>query len=119
MQAIDWRRFMKHGKLKTARWTTGLLALVLLGAATSLFAVQQGRIMGTVTDGKGAPLEGVKILITTPSITNFKVNLTTGKDGKWGTILNDATLKYHYKFEKEGYLPSEQDKKVPIGGAEV
>lgn len=96
-----------------------LLAVALVAVAPPALAIQQGRIMGTVTDAKGAPMEGVKVSITTPSITNFKVNLTTAKDGKWGTILNDATLKYHYKFEKEGFLTTEQDKKVPIGSSEV
>ncbi|MEO6327137.1 MAG: carboxypeptidase-like regulatory domain-containing protein, partial [Thermoanaerobaculia bacterium] len=110
---------MKHGKFPTGRVMAALVVLALVATAPALLAIQQGRIMGTVTDAKGAPMEGVKVLITTPSITNFKVNLTTGKDGKWGTILNDATLKYHYRFDKEGYLPTEQDKKVPIGGSEV
>ena len=110
---------MSYGKVPTTRVMAGLVALVLLGTAPSLLGIQQGRIMGTVTDAKGTPVEGVKILITTSAITNFKVNLTTGKDGKWGTILNDATLKYRYKFEKEGFLSTEQEKKVPIGGSEV
>jgi tetratricopeptide (TPR) repeat protein len=119
MQAIDGRSFMKYGKIPTARVMTGLLALVLLGTAPILLGGQQGRILGTVTDGKGTPLEGVKITVTTSAITNFKVSLTTAKDGKWGTILNDATLKYHYRFEKDGFLPTEQDKKVPIAESVV
>jgi len=47
------------------------------------------------------------------------VELKTDKSGKWGTILNDATIVYHYRFEKQGYLTVEQDKKVPIGESEV
>ena len=92
-------------------------ALALLIAA-SAYAGQQGRIVGRVTDGKGVPLGDVKITITTKSLSNFKVELKTDKDGKWGTILNDATLTYHYKFEKQGYMGVEQDKKVPIGQTE-
>lgn len=93
-------------------------AVALLVAAGTLLAAQQGRIRGTVTDGGGKPIEGVKITITTKAITNFKLELTTNKDGKWATILNDATLLYNYKFDKEGFASVTQDKKVPIGGTE-
>ncbi len=93
-------------------------ALALLLAAGGAFAAQQGRITGRVTDGKGVPLADVKVTITTKSLGNFKIELKTDKDGKWGTILNDSTIPYHYKFEKQSYIGVEQDKKVPIGGSE-
>jgi tetratricopeptide (TPR) repeat protein len=94
-------------------------ALALLLAAGSAWAGAQGRITGKVTDGKSVPLADVKITITTKSLSNFKVELKTDKDGKWGTILNDSTIPYHYKFEKQGYIGVEQDKKVPIGESHV
>jgi len=94
-------------------------ALVLLLSAGSAVAQSQARIMGKVTDGKGAPLADVKVTITTKSLGNFKLELKTDADGKWRTILNDSTVVYHYKFEKQGYMGVEQDKKVPIGGAEA
>jgi tetratricopeptide (TPR) repeat protein len=96
--------------------TRAALGLTLFAGAA--FSAQQGRITGKVTDGKGVPLTDVKITITTKSLGNFKIELKTDKDGKWGTILNDSTIPYHYKFEKQGYMGVEQDKKVPIGGAE-
>ena len=92
-------------------------ALLLLPAA--LFGAQQGRITGRVTDGKGVALADAKIVITTRALTNFRVELKTDKDGKWGTIINDATLTYSYHFEKSGYMSVDQDKKVPIGGSEI
>ncbi len=53
--------------------------------------------------------------VTTPALGNFKVVLTSDKDGKWGTILNDSTMKYDYLFEKKGYLTvSKPGFKVPI-----
>jgi tetratricopeptide (TPR) repeat protein len=94
-------------------------ALALLVAAGGAFAAQQGRITGRVTDGKGVPLADVKVTITTKALTNFKIELKTDKDGKWGTILNDSTLTYHYRFEKASYIGVEQDKKVPIGTSET
>jgi hypothetical protein len=75
---------------------------------------RQGRISGKVTDGKGDPAADVKVTITTKSISRFRKELTTGKDGRWATFLNDATLTYHYLFEKPGYVAIEKDKKVPI-----
>lgn len=103
---------------RTARALRGAVLAFLLLPAT-LLAIQQGRISGKVTDGKGVTLSDVKVTITTKAITNFKVELKTDKDGKYGTILNDATQTYHYRFEKQGFIPYEQDKKVPIGSSET
>jgi tetratricopeptide (TPR) repeat protein len=94
-------------------------ALALLLAAGAAFASGQGRISGKVTDGKGVPLADVSITITTKALGNFKAELKTGKDGKWATIVNDATLVYHYKFEKQGFIGVEQDKKVAIDSSET
>ena len=93
--------------------------LALLLAAGSALGGQQARITGRATDGKGVPLADVKITITTKALTNFKIDLKTDKDGKWATILNDSTITYHYKFEKQGFIGVEQDKKVPIGESAV
>lgn len=103
---------------RTSRALIGtLLALLLL--PSSLLGIAQGRITGKVTDGKGAILSDVKITITTKALTNFKVELKTDKDGKYATILNDATMIYHYRFEKQGFIPSEQDWKVRVGDTDV
>lgn len=92
----------------------GLIAIFVAVSGIAL-AGAQGRIVGKVTDGKGVPLEGVTITVTTPALGNFKVVLTTDKDGKWGTILNDSTMRYDYYFEKKGYLPVNRPGfKVPI-----
>jgi tetratricopeptide (TPR) repeat protein len=94
-----------------------VLALFLLPAG--LFGAQQGRITGKVTDGKGVALADVRIVITTKALTNFKQELKTDKDGKYATFLNDATLTYHYRFEKQGFIPSEQDWHVRVGDTDV
>ena len=96
----------------------GALAVALL-SSPALFGAAQARIAGQVKDGKGVPLEGVVVTVTTPAITTYKVTLKTDKNGKWQTILNDSTVAYSYKFEKEGYIPQQQTKKVPIGGNET
>src|SRR5690242_6210524 len=75
----------------------------------------QCRLQGTVTDTSGAPVDGADVTITTPNLTSFKVNLKADAKGHYTTILQDCTLTYHVKFEKEGFGPQEGDKKIPIG----
>ncbi len=101
---------MNHKKLFSA----GLIAILVAVSGLAL-AGAQARILGTVKDGQGKPIEGATVTITTQSLGNFKVVLTTDKDGKWGTILNDSTFTYDYLFEKQGYLAVKREKhKVPI-----
>jgi tetratricopeptide (TPR) repeat protein len=86
-------------------------AFVILISALPADAGIQGRVTGKVTDASGAPLAGVLITLTTPSIKNFKLTTKTDKEGRYGSIVNDATLLYRLRFEKEGYQPLEADKK--------
>lgn len=92
-----------------------LAALVAFGFASLLLAGAQARLKGKVTDSSGKPLEGAVVTVTTPNLRTFKMTLKTDKKGEWGTILNDATMPYHVKIEKEGFAPAESDKKVPVG----
>ncbi len=92
-------------------------ALLGLGLAATLLASQMGRLVGKVTDSAGQPLEGVTITITTPAIKTFKIVIKTDAKGAYATIVNDATIPYRLKFEKEGYVPFEGDKKVAVGDA--
>jgi Flp pilus assembly protein TadD len=86
-------------------------ALGLLLAALPAYAATQGRVTGKVTDSAGNPIEGATVTITTAAIRNFKIATKTGKDGHYGSIVNDATLMYHMRFEKDGYVPAEMEKK--------
>lgn len=86
-------------------------ALSILFAALTAEAGIQGRVAGKVTDSAGNPVDGVTITLTTPAIKTFKLATKTDKDGRYGSIVNDATLIYHLRFEKEGYAPVEIDKK--------
>jgi len=95
------------------------LAVALLLGAAAAFGAAQARIQGTVTDAQGVKLPDVKITITTKAITKFKLELKSDKDGHWGTILNDATMRYIYRFEKPGYIAWEEEKKIGIGTNET
>ncbi len=81
-----------------------LAALAILLAAVTARAGTQGRATGKVLDSAGNPIEGVTITVTTPSLRNFKISVTTKKDGTYGFIVNDATMFYDMKFEKEGLV---------------
>ena len=93
--------------------------LLAFGFAAVLSAGAQARLKGRVTDSAGKGLEGVAVTVTTPALRTFKMSLKTDKKGDWSTIVNDATMPYHVKFEKEGFVPSEADKKVPVGDTGV
>ncbi len=97
------------------RTVRAVTALAAFGLASLVYAGAQGRLKGKVTDSSGNPVEGVNITVTTPNLRTFKMTLKTDKKGEWATILNDATMPYHVKFEKEGYVAVESDKKVPVG----
>jgi tetratricopeptide (TPR) repeat protein len=88
-----------------------------LGAFLSagfLHAGAQCRLVGTVTDTAGAPIEGAAIIVTTPKLGTFKLTLKTDGKGKYSTIMNDCTMPYHVSIEKEGYVSYGEDKKIPI-----
>ena len=87
--------------MKTLTRTLSLLAILLF--ALPVQAGTQGRATGKVLDSAGNPLEGVTVTVTTPSIRNYKLTVTTKKDGSYGFIVNDATIHYDLKYEKEGY----------------
>jgi len=83
----------------------GLLLAALLEAGT------QGRVTGRITDSTGNGVPDVVVTVTTPAIKNFKLTVKTDKNGQYGLIVNDATLRYHVRFEKEGYNPVDRDEK--------
>ena len=93
----------------------GLEGLLGLGLAALMLAAAQARLAGKVTDSTGNPLEGVAVTVTTKNLATFKLVVKTDKHGVYGAILADATIPYHLKFEKEGYVPFEGDKKIPVG----
>lgn len=95
--------------------TRAITALAAFGLAAALFAGAQARLKGKVTDSAGKPIEGATVTITTPNLRTFKMTLKSDKKGDWGTIINDATMPYHVKVEKEGFVPAETDRKVPVG----
>jgi tetratricopeptide (TPR) repeat protein len=101
--------------MKKSKITAILAALGVFAIAAAVWAGAQARLTGKVTDSAGNPIEGVAVTVTTPNLSNLKISLKTDKKGHYGTVLNDATMPYDLKFEKEGYAPWQTKKKVPVG----
>ncbi len=99
--------------MKTMKpWAMGLGVLL---SAAYLQAGAQCRVKGTVSDPSGAGLAEASVTITTPNLTTYKAEIKADGKGVWSMLIPDCTMPYHFKFEKDGYLPYELDKKIPIG----
>ncbi len=90
-------------------------ALFLLVPAL-LLAQAQGRVIGTVTDTKGKPIAGAKIIVTCPEIKSFHKELATDSKGTFAILLVDATKRYVFHAEAPGFQAFERDEKPKIGG---
>lgn len=90
-------------------------AVLLAGlGAEALLATAQARVYGTVTDEKGQPVAGVKVIVTLADNASFRLEETSNAKGAFAVTLIDATRTYSYRWEKEGYQTLEQTFKVPI-----
>ena len=84
------------------RAAPALLALTLLIFAGSLHAAGEGRIIGTIVDEAGAPVQDAKVLLTRPG-TGYKLEKTSDKKGQVMLLILDATQEYQIHVEKEGF----------------
>jgi tetratricopeptide (TPR) repeat protein len=87
------------------------LALALAG---SLWAVGEGRVLGTVLDPSNKPVPGAKVTITSPEF-KYSQEKTTDASGKFTVIILDATRKYAVHIEKEGFTPYDAPLEVKLG----
>jgi tetratricopeptide (TPR) repeat protein len=78
-----------------------VLALAFRGA---LLAAGEGRIIATITDDKGAPVEGAKVTLTRKG-TAYTLEKMTDKKGQVMLLVLDATQEYQLHIEKGGYGP--------------
>jgi hypothetical protein len=82
-----------------------ILGVVLAPAAR---AVGQGRVVGTVVDGSGAPIADVKVVVTSPEMPTYRLEKATDGHGQFNAIILDAARHYRIRFEKAGYETLEQ-----------
>jgi len=93
-----------------------VLAITIVTLAGSLvWAATQARVSGKVTDSVGEPIAGAIITITCPELTNYTKELETDSKGRYKVLLLDATKRYKFFIEAEGYGPRERTVKVGVG----
>lgn len=84
-----------------------------LACAASLHAAGEGRIIGTVVDETGAPVQGARVILTRPG-TAYKLEKTSDKKGQVMLLILDATQEYQIRAEKEGFTSFEGPVKPKI-----
>jgi tetratricopeptide (TPR) repeat protein len=92
------------------------LAALFVVVPSLLLAQAQGRVKGTVVDGKGNPIPNAKVVVTCPEITTYKKELSADKRGVFTVLVVDATKQYLFHVEAPGFQAIEQLNKPPIGG---
>jgi outer membrane receptor protein involved in Fe transport len=89
------------------KFTKALVALALaLLVVPAAFAQTTGRIDGTVTDDQDAPLPGVTVTVSSPSLQGDRLQVT-GADGQF-RFLALPPGSYSLKAALEGFTPLEQ-----------
>jgi tetratricopeptide (TPR) repeat protein len=90
--------------MKTSIGRAALAALVLALAFTGVLrAAGEGRIIATVVDDSGAPIEGATVTIT--RVGTAKLEKVSDKKGEVMLLIRDATLDYQIAIAKPGYGP--------------
>src|SRR5436305_8339447 len=75
-----------------------------LAFTAALHAVGEGRIIATVTDDAGAPLEGATVTLTRAG-AGYKLEKVSDKKGQVMLLVLDATQEYQLDIAKPGYGP--------------
>ena len=96
-----------------------MAVLFQVAGAAVVFAGAQARVEGNVTDSKGNPIPDVKVTITSPQVSTFKMVVDGDKKGVFKFLLLDATRNYLFHVEAEGYQPQERPFKVAAGSTDT
>jgi len=94
-----------HLKKSTIVW----LLVILLTIPGLASAVKKGRLIGTVLDPEGEPIEGVNVIATCDEVSTFKETDTTNKKGIFKIDFDYVSVVYTLSFSKDGYLPFSAD----------
>jgi tetratricopeptide (TPR) repeat protein len=90
--------------MRTSIARAALAALVLALAFTAaLRAAGEGRVIATVTDESGKPIEGAKVTLTRAGTATLEK--VSDKKGQVLLLVRDATLDYQIAIAKPGYGP--------------
>ncbi|NWG00868.1 MAG: tetratricopeptide repeat protein [Thermoanaerobaculaceae bacterium] len=91
----------------SSKLTTALVVVVACLLATAAAAERKARLRGQIVDGKGEPIPGVTVTITSPDIPNFTITKETDRRGMFVVDYSRVNVTYVYRFEKAGYQPLE------------
>ena len=104
---------MMHRHLMTC-----VAVAVLLVISTMVHAGTQAKIEGRVTDLTGTPIAAATITITTAEVSTFQKIVTTDENGKFQTLILDATRTYNFLVEAEGFQAEKSPFKVGAGSTD-
>jgi tetratricopeptide (TPR) repeat protein len=68
-------------------------------------AVNKGRVIGTVVDPEGNPVEGVMVIATCDEVPSFEDTDTTDRKGTFKINFDHIGVVYTLAFSRDGYLP--------------
>lgn len=105
-------------KIKNRFAVVTLMALLLTLVSLTPAEAQrkQARVWGVISDADGAPIEGARVTARDPKTGNVKADEQTDEAGEYSLLINDATVTYTYRVEKEGYVPWEGELEVEVKG---
>lgn len=75
----------------------------------------EGRVLGTVVDASGTGVAGAVIKVTRADVVTFLMDKTSDAKGSFSVLLLDASRKYRFHIEKDGYAPLDQDVQPAVG----
>lgn len=78
------------------------LALLVIPAVSSAQFRGLGQIRGTVKDDTGAPLKGVNIRATLPTMEDKAIEITSDEKGAW-VVAGMGKGEWHVTFQTPGY----------------
>ncbi len=95
-----------RGRTWIAAWL-GVVALLAVAASTA--EAQAARVVVTVMDVAGNPIEGVTVTATCAAKGDYRTVKTTNAKGTAAITHVDSLQTYHYQIEKEGYESAGRD----------
>jgi tetratricopeptide (TPR) repeat protein len=96
----------------------GSAIATLFLTAPVLWGVTQARIAGKITSSAGDPIPEATLTITSPELPTYTKEVTTDKKGRYKVLILDATKRYRFLFEADGFVPHEESVKVGAGSSD-
>lgn len=92
------------------------LGLLLMAGTPAEAQRKQARVWGVVSDADGAAIEGATVTACDSTTGEIKAEEQTDATGEYSLLINDATVTYTYRIEKDGYVPWEGELEVEVKG---